>query len=377
MRTTALTSRRLGNARQGRGRQLAAALAALFGAAQIAVAQNPPARLPAVVVNAAPDPPGPRKIAGVVRDTSGVPVGEVEVTIPQLQRRAITQLDGSFHFEDIGRGNYAVRARKLGYAPQIRTILVDASGGAGAFALVPLPQALAPVVVTVARGGLSGVVGDTAFKPLFGADVRVLGHGESVKTDSLGAFYFPLRPGKYIVTVTQPGFDYKMVSITVPDDSGRRVTVFLPPLKRAPIAREAHNLDDFETRLEHRSEMRSRVYTQADLKRMNIEWAYDAVNIAFGALCHGRMCRTDNNCSAVVNGGPATIDIGTLTVDQIETMEVYVGAQDPGSSRGQIGADIVKGSSHGSLPLVPLTNRTLALSENWGKNCVTTYVWLR
>ena len=341
------------------------------------MAQNPPARLPAVVVNAAPDPPGPRKIAGVVRDTGGIPISEVEITIPALQRRILSQLDGSFRFENIPNGLYPVRARKLGYAPQIRSILVDSAGGSGAFALLPLPRALPPVIVSVSRGGLSGIVGDTAFNPLAGADVRVLGHAETAKTDSLGGFYIPIRPGKYNVSVRQPGFDFRVVSVTVPSDSGRRITVFLPPLSHVPTVREAHNLEDFDKRLDWRTDTHSRVYTRDDFKRMNVEWASDAVNIAYGALCRGRSCIVDKDCVAIVNGGPGTTEIGKLTVDQIETMEVYVGPQDPGNSRGVIRGGIVKQASHGSMPLVPLTNTREAAIQNRMKQCVTTYVWLR
>ena len=59
-------------------------------------AQEPPARLPAVVVNAAPDKPGTRKMAGVVRDTTGFPIDGVEVTIAASHRRATTSTNGGF-----------------------------------------------------------------------------------------------------------------------------------------------------------------------------------------------------------------------------------------------------------------------------------------
>jgi len=231
-------------------------------ASRVTAAQQPPARLPAVVVTGAPDLPGPKKIAGVVRDTSAIPVDGAEISIPELQRRGLSQPDGSFRFENVPPGQYSVRARKLGYAPQIRPIVVDKDGGVGMFTLLPLQRALPPVIVSVARGGLSGVVGDTAFNPIVGAEVRVLGHGQSTRTDSLGGFYLPVKPGDYIVTVKQPGFDYKMVSVVVPNDSGRRITVFLPPQSRTPTIREAHNLEDFESRLSWRTQSHSRVYTQ-------------------------------------------------------------------------------------------------------------------
>ena len=121
-------------------------------------AQEPPARLPAVVINAAPNKPGARKMAGVVRDTIGFPIDGVEVTIPSSHRRTISVGNGAFQFEDIAPGKYEVRVRKFGYAPQVRTIVVDSAGGAGAFAMVPIPASLLPVVSSAVRAPLRSMM---------------------------------------------------------------------------------------------------------------------------------------------------------------------------------------------------------------------------
>jgi len=196
--------------------------------------------LPAVVVNAAPERPGPRKVAGVVRDTAAVALDSVEVSITSLQRRVFSKADGAFLFTDVAPGKYEVRARKLGYGPQIREMVVDSAGGTGMFSLVPLPYVLRPVVTTVARGGLSGVVGDTAFNALGGAEVRVLGHDAHTITDSTGSFYIPVKAGSYLVAVKDPGFADRLVSVIVPPDSGERIRVTLAPPTRPPTVREVH-----------------------------------------------------------------------------------------------------------------------------------------
>src|SRR6188768_2118544 len=97
-----------------------------------ALAQQPQ-RLPAVVVSGTPDPPGPRKIAGIVRDTFAIPLDSVEISIIKLQRRLFSKSDGTFRFENVPPGEYDVRARRIGYGPQIRTLVVDTAGGAVAF----------------------------------------------------------------------------------------------------------------------------------------------------------------------------------------------------------------------------------------------------
>jgi len=342
-----------------------------------------PARLPAVVVNAAPDLPGPRKLVGVVRDTTGVPIDSVEVSIPSLQRRSFTKLDGSFLFGDIKPGKYQVRARKIGYAAQTREFVVADSGGTGAFALLPLPYVLRPVITSAGRGGLSGVVGDTAFNALVGANVRLLGKSASTKTDSLGQFYLPLQAGSYLVRVTQPGFVDRLVSVIVPKDSGQRIRVTLAPPTRPLTIREFHNFDDLNSRLNWRSRANTRVYTRAELLQMKIEWVYDAVMIGYHEIHSGPPGSLDKDCAAIVNGGPAYTEIGKLTVDDIETVEVYGGSttQSMPVSNGRRPPKPVPGQPIPRAQLtfnpVPLSNTEQASWANFTKTCTTVYVWLR
>lgn len=342
-----------------------------------------PARLPAVVVNAAPDLPGPRKLVGVVRDTTGVPIDSVEVSIASLERRTFTKIDGSFLFNDIKPGKYQVRARRIGYAVQTREMVVADSGGTGAFALVPLPYVLRPVVTSASRGGLSGVVGDTAFTALVGANVLLLGKAASTKTDSLGQFYIPVPAGSYLVRVTQPGFADRLVSVIVPEDSGQRIRVTLAPPTRPLTLREFHNFDDLSSRLNWRSRANTRVYTRAELLRMKIEWIYDAVMIGYHEIHSGAPGSLDRDCVAMVNGGPAYTEIGKLTVDDVETVEIYGGAT-TGSmpvSNGRRPPRPVPGQPIRRAPLtfdpVPLSNTDQAGWANFTKTCTTVYVWLR
>ena len=342
-----------------------------------------PARLPAVVVVGAPDLPGPRKLVGVVRDTSNVPIDSAEISIPSLQRRAYTKLDGSFAFANIKPGKYEVRTRKLGYAPQIREMTVADSGGTGAFSLVPLPYVLRPVVTTTARGGLSGVVGDTAFNALAGAQVRVLSKDAFTTTDSLGQFYIPIDPGSYLVRVQQKGFADRLVSVIVPADSGQRIRVTLAPPTRPLTLREVHNMDDLNSRLTWRNHAQTRVFTHAELVDMKIEWIYDAVMIGYHAIHVGQPGYLDKDCAAMVNGGPDYTEIGKLTVDDVETVEIYGGSA-TGSmpvSNGRRPARQVPGQPIRRAQLainpVPITNTDRVAWANSTRTCTTVYVWLR
>ena len=345
-------------------RLLGSIVASVLICPSIAVAQQP-TRLPVVVVNAAPDRPGPRKVAGVVRDTAAIALDSVEVSITSLQRRVFSRADGTFLFTDVAPGTYEVRARKLGYGPQIREMVVDSAGGTGMFSLVPLAYVLRPVVTTVERGGLSGVVGDTAFNALGGAEVRVLGHDAHSTTDSTGSFYIPIKAGSYLVAVKDAGFADRLVSVIVAPDSGERIRVTLAPPTRPPTVREVHNFDDLGQRLAWRNTQHSRVYTHAELVAMSIEWIPDAVQRGFREIHSGPPGLLDTDCSAVVNGGPDVVQIGKLTIDDVETVEIY----DGGPSRPTNRRPIAK---------MPMSNAERASFANFAKPCASlVYVWLR
>lgn len=333
-------------------------------APRVSSAQQP-TRLPAVVVHAAPDKPGARKVAGVVRDTSAVAIDSVEVSIVSLQRRVFSKSDGTFLFTDVAPGTYQVRARKLGYGPQVREMVVDVDGATGMFSLVPLTYVLRPVVTTVSRGGLSGVVGDTAFDPLPGAEVRVLGHDAHTVTDSAGSFYIPIKAGSYLVDVKDRGFTDRLVSVVVPSDSGERIRVTLAPPTHPLNVRQVHNVDDLGQRLAWRNTQHSRVFTHTDLVDMKIEWLYDAIQIGFHQVHSGPPGMLDEDCAALVNGGPDTVSVGSLTVDDVETVEIYDMRAPSRPSRSR------------PIAAVPMNNTEIASWANGTKTCTLVYVWLR
>lgn len=340
-----------------------------------------PTRLPAVVVNAAPEKPGPRKLAGVVRDTIGFPIEGVELTIASSHRRTTSSGNGAFQFDNLAPGSYEVRARKFGYAPQVRTIVVDSAGGAGAFAMLSIPVPLLPVVSNASRGGLSGVVGDTAFHPLPGAEVRIVGHSDVTRTDSTGAFYIPVRPGNYTVAISEPGYDFKIVGVIVPSDSGRRITAYLTPQSHPPSVREVHNLEDFASRMAWRTVQNSKVFTRAELEERGIEWVTDAVQMGWGwfGVTDRERNDLDHDCAAVKNGGPAYVMLESLMVEEIETIEVYKALPSISLTKlpaGQ-GTRILNNNRRASVPQIQPTNSREASLQNRGKRCALVYVWLR
>jgi hypothetical protein len=335
-----------------------------------------------MVVKAPVDKPGPNQVAGVVRDTFAIPISGVEITIPDLQRRALSDADGKFHLADVRPGKYDIRARRLGFAPQIRQVEVDDKGGVATFELLAVNRPLPPVISTAARGGLSGTVGDTSYNVLPGATVKLLGNGQVVETDSLGHFFFPIKSGQYVVAVQRDGYADKLVSVTVPSDSGRNVTVMLPPRTKEMAVRQFWNIDDFGKRLAMHRQATSSLYTHEDLTRLGFEWISDAA--ARGQNLAGSKFVMPGGCYGTLNGGPEAVEIDKLTVDEVETLEVYPNYSQNERPMGKantvgqiVGKKGVADSRVGTR--VPLSNARDAAVMNFGRRppCPVVYVWTR
>ena len=336
-----------------------------------------PVRLPAVTTTAERQPPGARILTGTVRDTSGVTIDGVEISIPKLQRRRIGGGDGSFRFDSIPRGTYSIRARKLGYAPQIRVFEVGRDGGLANFELLPFARALPAVVISAVAGGLSGIVGDTAFNGVPAAEIRLNAKSLLTQTDSTGAFFLAAPPGNYMVSIKKSGYKDKVVSVTIPEDGGRRMSVFLTPFSGAIPVRELWNVADMGARLAWRHPLKDVFYTREDMITLGVEWAYELVR-------RGGQAPYDKDCRVIVDGGPTTTVLSTLTVDDLEGMEIYNSARagvrppmrvynrqaaDQFTERRRVADSQIAPGSSG--------NTERALFENQGMFCPVVYVWLR
>jgi hypothetical protein len=354
---------------------------AVFGVGR-ARAQDPVA-LPQVTIKGEP---GARFLTGFVKDTGGMPLSDATVSIGKLQKIVRTQADGSFRLDSLPKGKFEIRARKLGYAPKVVEVKVGDQGGrVDDFELVPAARALPAVVTAIARLGLWGVVADTAFAILPGALVTVLGADMSTTTDSLGAFYMPVKEGKYMVSVTKPEFRERVFSVSIPSDSGRRVSISMMP--GGPAAKErSWNTADLAGRMAWTKPGEGALYTHEQIDKMEIQWAYDAI---VGGLirggAHGE--RPDPSCYALIDGGPGTVKIGDLSTEELESIEVY-----PGAGRQTIGlGTAVRPTSNGqiqvgrrgvaSAAIAPPRSDFLIMERlarlNFNKNCPLVYVWTR
>jgi len=320
-------------------------------------AQQPGGRPPvAEQTRALPAPP--RTIVGIVTDTGNVPIDSAEIRIASMQRRTFSDANGVFRLDGVKPGSYEVRARRLGFAPQVRRVTVgNDRGGSATFALVPVGYVLPPVVTSSPRGGLSGVVGDTAFNVIRGAEVYVVGDGKRTVTDSAGSFFLDVKPGSYMVQVTSRGFGRKLLSVTVPADSGRHLTVWLARSKGAPNHRQAEAIDALRRRFLLRRAT-ARFYSREDLNRYDLQWLSQLVVMASGMP-------VADDCEVMIDGLWRR-PVYSLTVDEVESVEVY-----PPGSLGSLGQSMLRTRPPRSIDPRGTQPRPAA------PRCPAVFVWTR
>ena len=89
-------------------RALLLAVAAVFAAASLAIADEPP--------------PFASTLTGRVTDTTGTPLEQVRVTVLEAERSTLTGADGRYELTGLPTGTYGVSFALVGYAPQIRRV---------------------------------------------------------------------------------------------------------------------------------------------------------------------------------------------------------------------------------------------------------------
>lgn len=171
----------------------------------------------------------PYTIVGIVTDTLGAPLADVSVFVSPLRKRTQTRADGTFRFDSIAMGTFEVRVRSIGLVASVQRVVVGRNGGSVAIRVSRF-RAFLPTMLTVeSRGGLSGVVGDTAYRAMANVRVTVGGAGPSVHTDSTGAFFVPLNPGDYMVRLKIPGFARQLIGVSIPKTGGQRMAAWMVP----------------------------------------------------------------------------------------------------------------------------------------------------
>lgn len=278
-----------------------------------------------------PKAAGPGTLVGVVADSAGTPIRDATVFVAELKRSVVTRANGSFRYDSVKAGTYTISARAVGFIANAGKVTVGAEGGTVIIEMTRVSWGLPAITTKADRGGLSGVIGDTAYRALAGARVRVMGSGAGATvTDDEGAFFLPVKPGRYMVRIQREGYAQQVVSVTVPEKEGRRISAWLAPSDQRTEAMYGANLFDLEQRLIRRGPVGSKLYTHEDFEKYSISDARDAAQRFLARRL------SDDEC-AFIDGGPREAPLWAINASEIELMEVYE------SARARMGATSING----------------------------------
>lgn len=263
-----------------------------------------------------PAVPAVGSVLGLVSDTGGVPIAGAAVYIARIRRQVIADSAGRFRFDDIPRGEYDIAARRVGYYPQVRAISHGQDADTVRFELVPFPRTLPPIIASASAMGLTGRVSDTSRLGLSGATVTAIGSSHRTRTDTTGLFFLPLKAGKHLVRVYHDGYTPRLVSVSIPRDSGRRILLSLRQSRLGTSNVEQAALFDLRERLTRRSPVTSSIVTREDIDNMGWSELSEIVNTYTARP-------VDPGCDAIVDGGPRQTIIWAIRADEVEAVEVY------------------------------------------------------
>ncbi len=294
-------------------------------------------------------------LTGVVVDTAGRPVADVDVVVRETAIRARTRADGRFSLTGLPPDDYVLVFRKLGFEPvEFPLALPDGRVTEVKVTLGPLAQRLDAVDVrATVFNELGGLVLDAEGHPLADAEVRVEGASRVMRTRADGGFLFlDVAPGRYLLRVRKLGYRPHVRGLEMTKQLERNVTVQLEPLAQRLAAvevreRSGYGARDSVTRQEFESRRRmagvnSDLLTSEDLARAGrapMNWAIReralgmVKNVGWGNACvlidgHQRL----EDPARPLRGTPALprdpagipfSPLQTVFADQVDAVEIY------------------------------------------------------
>ncbi len=178
--------------------------------------------------------PALASLVGVVRDSTGAPMADAEVTTLDQRRTTRTGADGRFTLADIPLGSHDVFFRKLGYTTVSYTWLARANEQTDLMVtLRALPHTLDPVVVRAqedkkmrGRSAILGFVVDSLGETVADAEVQLVGADRVGLTRENGGFAFRQLPvGSYLVRARKLGYEPNAVAVQLQDGDEREMAI--------------------------------------------------------------------------------------------------------------------------------------------------------
>lgn len=278
-------------------------------------------------------------LRGVVTDSAGARLANIDVSVTQLRKRVRTGADGAFRFDSVALGTYDVIARATGFAAPSVQVVVGAAGGMVTIRMARLVRALPSMTTVADRGGLSGVIGDTAYQAMPDVTVTVQGFGTTVTTDASGAFFVPLKAGSYMVRLDRKGFARQLISVTIPENEGRRIAAWMRPQVGAGANLEASQLAEMNQRMVREQGIATKYYTRDEIDKLGVKTLRELLQrTTFGSI--------SDDCWVYFDGIKDSLPMWALDPDELEYVEVYQESQGVGAGRAR-GKTSINGNAGG------------------------------
>ena len=265
-------------------------------------------------------------LQGVVRNESGRPIEQAQVILNTNagQRELRSDRDGAFRFVGVSPGSHRLRVLRIGFQRKDTTIVVVAGPPNEVVVSLVRLTSLTEVAVVARRMGVYGVVLERdSLKPIADARVELLGARAGDTTDASGAFSMGSgKPGTYMLRVSHPMFDTRIVSVRVPVDTGVGIDIVLRS-GGAPL----HNSLQFGL-----ADMAQRINwatgggNAAVVGRDELRGRGSSLDIAikFSPSIAKRGLVVDEKACLFVDGvARPLVPVSAIDADEIESIEVY------------------------------------------------------
>jgi len=271
------------------------------------------------------------RIVFEVLDFEGEPLADAEVFVMELERTLRTNQNGHAFLENVPSGIYGFGVRRVGYLPSSLRVQLTPLTTMIALPLEKMTTRLTPVVTKGVRGGLSGVVSDTAYQPLADAQVTVTGRAERATTDAAGRFYMALPPGAHLIQVKRGAYASQTIGVTVSPDSGRQVAVWLKEatVENNPV--EERQLFELGRRIVRMKSVNTQYHTRDGLQERGVTTLVELARQFAVGLISG-MCQVD----LFAQGVKFQVPLVSVDVNEVEFVEVSRPRNIPQVSPGKV-----------------------------------------
>ena len=309
-----------------------------------------------------------RSLHGTIVDSNGKPIDNVSLSILKPRRQARTDKNGKFRIDSLALGAYEVSVRKVGFVVATISFTVDANDNDVQIRMEGAGYVLPSLLTTANLIGLSGAVADTTYKAMKDVKISVMGTGQSALTDSLGAFFIPLKAGQYMATIERRGYARQMRGVSISDSAGQKIAAWMIPQSRGAEIMLGVQLFDLNQKIMRSSAVSSKYFTREQLAGQGMTELLQLGR----RFANGRLTSA---CDVTIlgSGQPFPVALSDISVNEVEFVELYLPSAALGGSANR-GKTSVNGNAK-AFSTASSIQANVATSADCGN--LAMIVWLR